>query len=193
MLDSTSHAGAAQPWCLVGHIFSCHDSAAPKPLFAECRRSSNWGRLYSSTTERIFIPSRPLVTKTSARSFLIGLNFTECCLWRTINSTHKGVGTPVHPGDRFGPDEEGYFSETSVLPLPPLADIPIKKDAAFLHSQPCVVLYRQLFCALTLPGLDFTQAGWSSKGSHCYLERGHGRDEQRHKEMLIWQIVSLRI
>ncbi len=40
-LASTSHAGAAQPWCLVDHIFSCHDSAAPKPLFAWCWRSSN--------------------------------------------------------------------------------------------------------------------------------------------------------
>lgn len=81
---------------------------------------SNWGMLYSSTTERIFIPSRPLVTETSARSVLIGHNFIECCLWRTLNSTHKGMGTPANPGDRFRPDEEGSIQETSALLFLPL-------------------------------------------------------------------------
>lgn len=106
----TSHSAAARLWCLVDHIFSCHDSVAPKPLFAQCQKSSNWGMLYSCMTERIFIPSRSLVTATSARSILIGHNFNECCFSKTLNSTHKG--TPANPKVTFRPNEEGSYSFT---------------------------------------------------------------------------------
>lgn len=65
------------------------------------------------------------------------------------------------------------------LPLLPLANIPIKEVATFLPSHPSAPLFgvspcRQLFCALTPPGLDYTPPVWNSKGSQCYLQTGLG-------------------
>lgn len=69
--------------------------------------------------------------------------------------------------------------QKTVLPFLPLANIPIRKDAAFLPSQPSystagVAPCKQLLCALTLPGLENTVATWDSKGSRCYLQTGLG-------------------
>lgn len=78
-LAATLHSGAAWPWCLVDCIFSCHDSPAPKPLFAWCQKSSNWGMFYSSTTEGnlyVFISSS-LVIEPSPRSE-VGHNLIDC-------------------------------------------------------------------------------------------------------------------
>lgn len=53
-------------------------------------------------------------------------------------------------------------TEDQVLQFLPSANIHIRKDAAFLPMEPSaalsVCLCRQLFCALSLPGLDCTLA-----------------------------------
>lgn len=112
--------------------------------------------LYSSATEGIFIPSRCLVAETSARSVLIGHNFTGCCFWKTLNSTHKG--TPMQPTLESDSGQMEYFGMAAghrFLPLLP-ATIHIKEDGAFLPSQSSAALLPCLhadscFCALTRP------------------------------------------
>lgn len=132
----------------------------------------------------VFIPSRSLVTETSARSVLIGDNFIECCFWKTLNLTHKGTH-PSQPWSQIqARGRRKYFGLTTgdwVPPFLPLANIHIRRDVAFLpshvaqRSSVSVSQSKQLFCAfISLPGLDYTPAGWNSKSSHCYLETGLG-------------------
>lgn len=73
-----------RPWCLIGHIFSCHDSERPNwpPLELSVRRGqtgacSIWAQL------RIFIPSRPGQ-----------LNVCQVTLdWATISLSFAYMGT----------------------------------------------------------------------------------------------------
>lgn len=132
----------ALPWWLADHTFSCHDSEAPTPLLARCHKSSNWAMLYSSSTGRIYIPSRYLVTETSARLVLIGEHFIECCFLKTLSvSLWHTKAPPLSLESDLGQmkQEVFWFDEKSLTSLP-LANILIRKDATFPPStrQLCV-------------------------------------------------------
>lgn len=89
--------------------------------------------------------------------------------------------TPANPGVRFRQDEEGSilgWRQKSREPAMPLANIPIRKDVAFLplrahaSSVGVFLVCRQLCCALTIPGLYYTQPVQNRKGPDCYLQTG---------------------
>lgn len=137
---------SAKPSCTgireIDHTFSCHDSEAPTPLLARCHKSSNWAMLYSSSTGRIYIPSRYLVTETSARLVLIGEHFIECCFLKTLSvSLWHTKAPPLSLESDLGQmkQEVFWFDEKSLTSLP-LANILIRKDATFPPStrQLCV-------------------------------------------------------
>lgn len=156
-----------RPWCLIGHIFSCHDCTAKLvAIGAQCQKRTKWGMLYLSTTENIY------TAQTSGQ-----LNLCQVTLdWATISQRFAYMGTL-----RFTAISQLSCWEGCHIPSTSLA------RAAWR----CCLWVKQLFQTLALrSGEERNNSGGYLQTSHWYTTQARGWDW--HGEWLTIKDVHLK-